>query len=37
MPLHSAPYGQKLGYKPEDVPLTEDLGNRIARLPFILV
>lgn len=34
MPLHSAPYGQKLGYKSEDVPLTEDLGNRIARLPF---
>lgn len=34
MPLHSAPYGLKLGYKPEDVPLTEDLGNRIARLPF---
>ena len=34
MPLHSAPYGQKLGYKPEDVPLTEDLGNRIARLSF---
>lgn len=34
MPLHSAPYGQKLGYKPEDVPLTEDLGNRIVRLPF---
>lgn len=24
MPLHSSPYGQKLGYKPEDVPLTED-------------
>lgn len=34
MPLHSAPYGQKLGYKPEDVPLTEDYGNRIVRLPF---
>ena len=34
MPLHSAPYGLKLGYKPEDVPLTEDLGNRIVRLPF---
>ena len=34
MPLHSAPYGQRLGYKPEDLPLTEDLGNRIARLPF---
>lgn len=34
MPLHSAPYGLKLGYKPEDVPLTEDLSNRIVRLPF---
>lgn len=34
MPLHSSPYGQQLGYKPEDVPLTENLGNRIARLPF---
>ena len=34
MPLHSAPYGLKLGYKPEDLPLTEDLGSRIARLPF---
>jgi dTDP-4-amino-4,6-dideoxygalactose transaminase len=34
IPLHSAPYGLKLGYKPEDVPITEDLGNRIVRLPF---
>lgn len=34
VPLHSAPYGLKLGYKPEDVPLTEDIGNRIVRLPF---
>lgn len=34
MPLHSAPYGLRLGYKPEDLPVTEDLGNRIARLPF---
>ena len=34
IPLHSSPYGQKLGYKPEDVPLTEDFGNRIVRLPF---
>ena len=34
MPLHSAPYGLKLGYKPESLPITEDLGNRIARLPF---
>lgn len=34
MPLHSAPYGLKLGYRPEDLPVTEDLGNRITRLPF---
>lgn len=34
LPLHSAPYGLKLGYKPEDLPVTEDFGNRIARLPF---
>lgn len=34
MPLHSAPYGLRLGYKPEDLPVTEDLGNRITRLPF---
>lgn len=34
MPLHSAPYGLRLGYKPEDLPITEDLGNRITRLPF---
>lgn len=34
MPLHSSPYGKKLGYKPEDLPITEDLGSRITRLPF---
>lgn len=34
MPLHSSPYGLKLGYKAEDLPLTEKLGARIARLPF---
>ncbi len=34
MPLHSAPYGIKLGYKSEDLPITEDLGNRITRMPF---
>lgn len=34
MPLHSSPYGLRLGYKPEDLPITEDLGNRITRLPF---
>ena len=34
MPLHSAPYGQQLGYRPEDLPITESVGDRIARLPF---
>lgn len=34
LPLHSAPMGLKYGYKPEDLPLTEDLGSRIVRLPF---
>lgn len=34
MPLHSAPYGLQLGYKPEDLPITESVGDRIARLPF---
>ena len=34
MPLHSAPKGLEYGYKKEDLPLTEDLGNRIVRLPF---
>ncbi|MBO4264077.1 MAG: dTDP-4-amino-4,6-dideoxygalactose transaminase [Bacteroidales bacterium] len=34
LPLHSAPYGQKLGYRPEDLPLTEDLAARIVRMPF---
>lgn len=34
MPLHSAPYGQQFGYRPEDLPITESVGDRIARLPF---
>ena len=33
-PLHSSPMGLKLGYKPRDLPITEDLGNRIVRLPL---
>ena len=33
-PLHSAPMGQKFGYKSEDLPITQDYGNRIVRLPF---
>tara|TARA_B100000787_G_C16177769_1_gene290014 strand:+ start:19 stop:744 length:726 start_codon:yes stop_codon:yes gene_type:complete len=34
MPLHSAPKGLEYGYNKDDLPLTEDLGNRIVRLPF---
>lgn len=34
MPLHSAPYGLQLGYKPEDLPITESIGSRIVRLPY---
>lgn len=34
MPLHSAPYGIELGYKPEDLPITESIGARITRLPY---
>lgn len=34
LPLHSAPMGISLGYKKEDLPITEDLASRIVRLPF---
>lgn len=34
VPLHSAPMGQKLGWKPEQCPVTEDYGNRVLRLPL---
>jgi len=34
LPLHSAPMGLKYGYKPDDLPVTEDLASRIVRLPF---
>ncbi|MEG2522322.1 MAG: dTDP-4-amino-4,6-dideoxygalactose transaminase [Lachnospiraceae bacterium] len=34
IPLHSSPMGEKLGWKPEDCPITEDLGNRTVRLPL---
>lgn len=34
VPLHSAPYAQKLGYKPEQCPITEDYGERVLRLPL---
>lgn len=34
VPLHSAPMGRKLGYRPEDCPVTEDCGARILRMPL---
>lgn len=34
VPLHSSPMGRRLGYKPEDLPITESIGSRIVRLPL---
>lgn len=32
--LHSAPKGLEFGYKPEDLPITQDIASRVVRLPF---
>lgn len=34
IPLHSSPMGINFGYKPSDLPITEDFGNRLLRMPF---
>jgi dTDP-4-amino-4,6-dideoxygalactose transaminase len=34
VPLHSAPLGQKLGYKHNDFPLTEEYSSKLLRLPL---
>ena len=34
VPLHSSPMGRKLGYVPEDCPVTEEYGSRLLRLPL---
>ena len=34
VPLHSAPMGIKFGYTKEMLPITEDLGSRVLRLPL---
>lgn len=34
IPLHSAPKGLELGWKPEQCPVTEDYGARVLRLPL---
>lgn len=34
LPLHISPMGQKYGGKAGDCPVTEDLSDRVVRLPF---
>lgn len=34
VPLHSSPMGLKLGYKKEDLPITEEYAGRLIRLPL---
>ncbi len=34
LPLHLSPMGQKFGGKPGDCPVTEDISDRLLRLPF---
>ena len=34
VPLHSSPIGKKLGYKVGQFPKTEEISDRLLRLPF---
>src|SRR5262249_53656758 len=34
VPLHSSPMGQTFGYRAGDLPVTEELSNRLLRLPL---
>lgn len=34
VPLHASPMGQKLGYRPEDLPVSLSVSSRLVRLPF---
>ena len=34
LPLHLSPMGQSFGGKPGDFPVTEDISDRLLRLPF---
>jgi len=34
LPLHLSDYGKRWGGKPGDCPVTEDISNRLVRLPF---
>jgi dTDP-4-amino-4,6-dideoxygalactose transaminase len=33
VPLHESPMGRRLGYRPGDLPVTEELSRRLLRLP----
>jgi len=34
VPLHSSPMGQRFGYSPGDLPVTEEVSKRLVRLPL---
>ena len=34
LPLHTSPKGRELGYKPGMLPVTEDISQRLLRLPM---
>ena len=34
VPLHNSPMGERFGYKSGDCPVTEDVAERLVRLPF---
>lgn len=34
VPLHTSPMGRRLGYRAGDLPVTEDVSERLLRLPF---
>jgi dTDP-4-amino-4,6-dideoxygalactose transaminase len=34
VPLHTAPVGLSFGYREGDLPVTEELSERLVRLPF---
>ncbi len=34
LPLHLSGFGQQLGWRPGDCPVTEDVSERLVRLPF---
>ena len=33
VPLHSSRMGRRLGYAPDDLPITEEYAHRVLRLP----